>query len=54
MRAGYAGGVTWVDQQIGKVLNALDDLGLAKTTLVLHWADHGWALGEQSMFCKVN
>lgn len=45
--------MTWVDEQIGKVLGALDGLGLNQSTLVMHWADHGWALGEQAMFCKM-
>jgi len=53
IRAGYAGGVTWTDLQIGKVLQALDDTGTKDNTLVMYWADHGWALGEQSMFCKM-
>jgi len=39
--------------QIGKVLDALDATGAKNDTLVLFWADHGWALGEQSMFCKM-
>ena len=51
--AGYAGGVTWTDIQIGKVLDALDATGEADNTLVMYWADHGWALGEQAMFCKM-
>eukprot|EP01044_Picomonas_judraskeda_P029252 COSAG03_NODE_10053_length_675_cov_2.841085_1_plen_141_part_10 len=52
IRAGYAGGITWTDMQIGKVLDALDATGKAKDTLVMYWADHGWALGEQAMFCQ--
>ena len=54
IRAGYAGGITWTDMQIGKVLDALEATGKAKDTLVMYWADHGWALGEQAMFCKVS
>ena len=53
VRAGYAGGTTWVDEQIGKVLAALDATGRRDSTLVMHWADHGWALGEHSMYCKM-
>lgn len=53
VRAGYAGGITWTDMQIGKVLAALDETGEQNNTLVIFWADHGWALGEQSMFCKM-
>jgi iduronate 2-sulfatase len=53
VRAGYAGGITWTDIQIGKVLDALEATGEKDNTLTLFWADHGWALGEQSMFCKM-
>jgi iduronate 2-sulfatase len=56
VRAGYAGGITWTDIQIGKVLGALDAAAggrVRNNTLVLFWSDHGWALGEQSMFCKM-
>ena len=53
IRAGYAGGITWTDMQIGKVLDALEETGEKDNTLVMWWADHGWALGEQSMFCKM-
>ena len=52
IRAGYAGGITWTDMQIGKVLDALEATGEKANTLTLFWADHGWALGEASMFCK--
>ena len=51
-RAGYAGGLTWTDLQIGKVLNTLDEIGKRDSTLVVFFADHGWALGENSLWCK--
>lgn len=53
IRAGYAGGITWTDMQIGKVLDELEATGEKDNTLTLFWADHGWALGESSMFCKM-
>jgi hypothetical protein len=52
IRAGYAAGVTWVDMQVGKVLDRLDSLGLANTTVVVFTADHGWGLGENGIWCK--
>ena len=39
--------------QIGKLLDELEALGKKESTLVIYFADHGWALGEQGMFCKV-
>lgn len=53
VRAGYAGGITWTDLQLGKVLGELGSLGLAEQTIVAAWADHGWTLGEHAMWCKM-
>lgn len=43
----YSACVRFVDRQVGKVLFALDELGLARNTIVVVWGDHGWHLGEQ-------
>jgi len=51
-RHGYYAAVSYVDSNIGKVLTALDDLGLADDTVVLMIADHGYQLGEHSMWEK--
>jgi len=45
MHAYYAC-VSYVDAQIGRLLNALDEAGLADNTIVVLWSDHGWKLGE--------
>lgn len=52
IRSGYAAGVTWMDQQAGRVLDALDELKQSNNTIVLFTADHGWGLGEHGMWCK--
>ncbi|WP_369062328.1 sulfatase [Caulobacter sp. 73W] len=49
---GYYAGVTYVDAQIGKVLDALDREGLAKDTIVVLWGDHGWHLGDHGIWTK--
>ena len=49
---GYYASVSYVDAQIGKVLDALEELGLAENTIVILWGDHGWQLGEHALWCK--
>jgi arylsulfatase A-like enzyme len=49
---GYYACVSYTDAQIGKLLTALDELDLRKNTIVILWGDHGWQLGEHSLWCK--
>ena len=53
LRHGYFASVSYVDAQIGKLLNALEDLGLDDNTIVILWGDHGWKLGEHNSWCKM-
>jgi arylsulfatase A-like enzyme len=46
LRARYAGTVTFVDKQVGRVLNKLDELGIADNTCVVWVSDHGTHIGE--------
>ena len=48
----YYGCISYVDAQIGRVLDALDRLGLQEKTIVVLWGDHGWKLGEHGMWGK--
>ena len=43
---GYYACVSYVDAQIGRLLDALEKEGLADNTIVVLWSDHGWKLGE--------
>jgi iduronate 2-sulfatase len=51
-RHAYFACVSYVDAQIGKVLDEYRRLGLDKNTIVVLWGDHGWHLGEHRIFCK--
>ncbi len=37
----------------GRLLNALEELGLDENTIVILWGDHGWKLGEHNSWCKM-
>lgn len=45
--ASYLGSVSFVDSQVGRVLDALEASGHADDTVVVLWSDHGWHLGEK-------
>jgi arylsulfatase A-like enzyme len=52
LKHGYYACVSYIDAQIGRLLEGLKANGLDNNTIVIIWGDHGWKLGEHNMWCK--
>jgi iduronate 2-sulfatase len=52
VRKHYAACVTYADAQVGRLLDQLEKSGAAQNTVVVLWGDHGWHLGEHSIWGK--
>ena len=54
MWAGYLATVTFMDEQVGRILKTLKELGLDRETAVIFTSDHGYLLGEHHFWQKGN
>ena len=52
VRHAYYACISYIDAQVGKVLDELENQGLAENTIVVLWADHGYHLGEKGLWGK--
>lgn len=48
----YLACTSFVDAQIGRLITALDEAGIADNTIIVLWGDHGWHLGEKGITGK--
>ena len=53
-RHGYFASISFLDAQIGEILNALDESGQADDTIVVFTSDHGFHVGEHSLWGKTS
>lgn len=54
IRHGYLANISYLDEQIGKVLQEIDRLNLADRTIVVFCSDHGYHLGEHTLWAKTS
>lgn len=49
---GYYAAISYVDTQLGLVIDALEKKGLKDNTIIILWGDHGWHLGDHGLWNK--
>lgn len=48
----YLASISYADALVGKLIEAIDQCGLAENTVIILWSDHGWHLGEKNHLHK--
>jgi len=54
LKHGYYACVSYIDAQLGKILDELDKLGMRENTIIMLWGDHGWHLGDYGVWGKAS
>ena len=48
----YYAAISFADANVGRLMDAVDRLGLAENTIIIFWSDHGYAVGEHGQWMK--
>ncbi|KAA5547027.1 sulfatase [Roseiconus nitratireducens] len=54
LRHGYLAAISYMDAQVGRVVDELERLKLADDTLIVFWSDHGFQLGDHTLWAKTS
>jgi len=52
LKHAYLACTSYVDAQIGKMVEALEEAGVRENTVIILWGDHGWHLGDMGIWGK--
>ncbi|MEM9158159.1 MAG: sulfatase [Verrucomicrobiota bacterium] len=52
LRHAYLACTSYVDAQIGKMIDAVEEAGILENTIIIVWSDHGWHLGDMGVWGK--
>ncbi len=52
LRHAYLACVSYIDAQVGRMIEALEEAGLRENTIIIVWGDHGWHLGDMGIWGK--
>ncbi|WP_136481991.1 sulfatase [Cognatitamlana onchidii] len=52
LKHAYLACVSYIDAQIGKMIDALEEAGVRDNTIIMLWSDHGFHLGDMGIWCK--
>ncbi len=52
LKHAYLAATSYVDAQIGRMLDALEEAGVRENTIIIMWSDHGWHLGDMGVWGK--